>query len=276
MDATPGDDQAAGTSASPGQPPSYQPSATAQQTYSSNPGHASSYTTYQADSMAQSYAVYDAGMDQASEGKSAHGATAQQVVDPATFADSQSSGHPAPALTQAPIPDLPVDSSAFSEAGKRAAAAVLAHLRRAPELAGAWSVLPDLLEGARDPFSDGVDEGQPGAPVSPADGESSHPAPQRGNLFAGAAPIDLPTFDRAVDAFFARVEALADDMVGAPAPLRLSQWLVAAAAAAGSFEFARRWVKSSGPGGPVCDEAGEDPSWDSSPGLAVFLAEDEL
>jgi hypothetical protein len=87
---------------------------------------------------------------------------------------------------------------------------------------------------------DGVVEEQHAASASPTVDPSSHLLPQLGALLAGTVQIDLRTLGRAADEFFARLEALTEDIATSPAHPGVTEWVVAAAVAAGALDFARR------------------------------------
>jgi hypothetical protein len=91
-------------------------------------------------------------------------------------------------------------------------------------------------------------------------------ASQLGPLVAGTLPINLPALERAADAFFVRMERLAEVVTLSEAP-RLFPWLAAAAVAAGTYEFARRRARPPGRGGRT-------PTWAPFPVLAVLPFED--
>jgi hypothetical protein len=82
-------------------------------------------------------------------------------------------------------------------------------------------------------------------------------------LLVGPLPSDLPALQRAAEEFFARLEALADDVAASPASPGLAPLLVVATVAAGAIEFARR--RAFRPEG----------RWAPSPVFAVLPPEDE-
>jgi hypothetical protein len=94
-------------------------------------------------------------------------------------------------------------------------------------------------------------------------------APQVSGLFYSAVALDLEAIEGAVDAFFARLDGLADSVAATGAP-RLFPWLLAAVLAVGAWEVVRRRSSLSPP------DAADGPSWAPFPVLAVLAPEDSL
>jgi hypothetical protein len=84
--------------------------------------------------------------------------------------------------------------------------------------------------------------------------------------------VDLGKLRGAVDAFFARLENMAESLAVSPETVKLVYWLLAGATAAGAFEFVRRrTVAASGRARGAMDEL----LWAPFPVLSILPPEDK-
>jgi hypothetical protein len=236
-----------------------QPSASAaRQTYAAAAGAAIPYATNQ-----EGAKTIGAPADSTNEAHERYPTTTVQLFPPP--AESAPAATPQPALVPAPAvaQALPTGGTAESppppETGRPAALPVtVAHSRVKTDDADTGPVPEPPARASAQAF-----QGQAAGPlVAASEEQASGLFPQLGALLGGTVHIDLLTLERAADEFFARLDALADDLVAAPSRLNLGEWLLAAAVAAGALEFARRHGK------PV------DPRWLLPPLLAACPGED--
>jgi hypothetical protein len=108
--------------------------------------------------------------------------------------------------------------------------------------------------------------------VLPPPGLPAFPAPQLETLVTGAVPIDLAALQQAANAFFARLEGLAEEVTGKPVSLPWTRWLVLTVMAVGAYEFFRVWVRPAA--ASRSSGADGDASWAPFPVLAVIPPED--
>jgi hypothetical protein len=263
------------TSATGQDPGEYQTAdPTAQQTDPSHGMMDSSNAAYQANPNAQTNQAYEYRYyEYEQQVARAVRATQESVVSVvSSHVTSQPSGQTAPEA-QNPTPGRPPEP-VLVEANKPSVEPMLVvHLQREPDQGvPVPPARPTELAQENPPDAAGEERAETSAARLFSD--PSALLPQRGDLLPGTLPVDLPTLERAVVGFFARLENLAEDVAAWPATQTLAQWLVAGATAAGAFEFARRRLHARS-SGPVREDGEAGPNWAPFPILAVLPPEDE-
>src|SRR5262249_29882954 len=133
------------------------------------------------------------------------------------------------------------DSSPHNGQGKANEGALTAFVRSEPMPEGPWFAVPSSII-AQEPGREVVEGNAEPALRSPENSTENWPR-QVPQLFTGGLPFDVRALELGVEAFFAHLGSLAEELAGFESRPGLIPWVVTVAAATTAFEIARRRQK---------------------------------